>query len=473
MDERPGSLMDSPSVSSWLGQLRRNTASNSTDCPNYYIQDLESLQTKSRVHVFMVGTGADIFEQLRSSIESAEKEVVLITCFWAPSPSLDLLVGSLRRLSQKAERGGTGKRIRVFIGLSSLSICQKLFQTSSLRGKTYGPQTWTTKLGLPSASELPGLDLRVKSIFVRPFSVMHPKFLVIDRKVAWLPSCNVSWEPWFEGATVLSGPIIRKFVQFWQEFWLDSPSADWNGQLDVIGTESALDLIGMETNTLVVKVLGDGEDIESFFLLSPHHANPRFRPIFFKLPPKPPSTPLNLFLLVHIRSAKSYIFIQTPNLTAPPILTGLLEALRRGVDIRIVVSEKLMILEQLCTAGTTTTRCVNDLVRAYEKTRKLARQTDVELGITKLGTLRIEYFKPRNGISLGQPVQSHIKLTIIDEEVTVLGSQNMDRASWYTSQELSIAFKSRDIARVVKATLDAGMMGRTKLRFDSSLSGSQ
>jgi phosphatidylserine/phosphatidylglycerophosphate/cardiolipin synthase-like enzyme len=469
MDERP--IPKAPG-SSWLGQLRKSTATNPTNHSSSYIHDPESLQIKSRVHAFMVGTGADIFEQIQSSIESAEKEVIMITCFWAPSPSLDLLVASLRRLSQRAQRNDTGKRIRVFIGLSSLSICQKLFQTSSLRGKTYGPQTWTTKLGLPSASELPGLDLRVKSIFVRPFSVMHPKFLVIDRRVAWLPSCNVSWEPWFEGATVLSGPIIHKFVQFWQEFWVDSPSEDWNDQLDVTGAEPTPELIDLETNTLVVKVLGRGEDVESFFLLSPHHANPRFRPFSFTQPPKPPPTPLNLFLLDHIRNAKSSIFIQTPNLTAPPVLTGLLEALRRGVNTRIVVSEKLMVLEQLCTAGTTTRRCVNNLVRSYEKSRRHARQTDVELGITKLGSLRIEYFRPRDSISPNQAVQSHIKLTMIDGEVTVLGSQNMDRASWYTSQELGVAFKSREVARDVKTTVDAGRMGRTKLRFDSRLSGS-
>jgi phosphatidylserine/phosphatidylglycerophosphate/cardiolipin synthase-like enzyme len=415
----------------------------------------------------MVGTGADIFEQLQSSIESAEKEVILITCFWARSPSLDLLVGSLRRLSEKVQRKGTGQRIRVFIGLSSLSICQKLFQTSSLRGKTYEPQTWTAKLGLPGASELPGLDLRVKSIFVRPFSVMHPKFLVIDRRVAWLPSCNVSWEPWFEGATVLSGPIVHKFVQFWQEFWANSPSKEWNEQFDVTGTEPAPGLTGVETNTLVVKVLGGGEDIESFFLLSPHHSNPRFRPFSFQSPPNPPPTPLNLFLLEQIRNAKSNIFIQTPNLTAGPILAELQAALRRGVNVRIVVSEKLMVVEQLCTAGTTTIRCVNHLVRRYEKSRRLSRQTDAELGISKLGSLRVEYFRRRGGISAGQAVQSHIKLTMIDEEITVLGSQNMDRASWYTSQELGVGFTSREVAKDVKTTVDAGMRGRTKLRFDS------
>ena len=58
-----------------------------------------------------------------------------------------------------------------------------------------------------------------------------------------------------------------------------------------------------------------------------------------------------------------------------------------------------------------------------------------------VGTLSVGYFLPNSVYR-----RSHIKCTVVDEEVIVLGSGNMDRASWYTSQELGIALKGQQVA---------------------------
>ena len=118
-------------------------------------------------------------------------------------------------------------------------------------------------------------------------------------------------------------------------------------------------------------------------------------------------------------------------------------ALQRGVNIEIVTSRRLMILEQLVTAGTITEFEIWKLRRQYAK---FLPKADPEQGLLPLGTLKIGYFKPKNE-DAGEPVKSHFKCVIIDEEITVLGSGNMDRASWYTSQELGVAFVSKEIAR--------------------------
>jgi hypothetical protein len=87
-----------------------------------------------------------------------------------------------------------GKKVKVRIGFSSSSLFQKLFHTSSPEGKIYASSTWHSKLGLPEPQSLAGLDLEVKSVFFLPFSVWHPKFVIVDNKEVFLPSCNVSWE---------------------------------------------------------------------------------------------------------------------------------------------------------------------------------------------------------------------------------------------------------------------------------------
>jgi phosphatidylserine/phosphatidylglycerophosphate/cardiolipin synthase-like enzyme len=85
--------------------------------------------------------------------------------------------------------------------------------------------------------------------------------------------------------------------------------------------------------------------------------------------------------------------------------------------------------------------------------------------------LRIEYYVPRQGAEYVEPVQSHIKVSVFDERIVVLGSGNMDRASWYTSQELGVAFCSEELAQTVRGTLQDGLNGRTKVRYDSAEQG--
>ena len=90
----------------------------------------------------------------------------------------------------------------------------------------------------------------------------------------------------------------------------------------------------------------------------------------------------------------------------------------------------------------------------------------------KHGRLHVSYFDaiggPRSrGREGGEPQQSHLKMTIVDDEVLVLGSGNLDRASWFTSQELGVAFFDKGVVLKVKGAVDSGMEGRSRVVFDS------
>ncbi|KAK4956935.1 hypothetical protein LTR28_005797 [Elasticomyces elasticus] len=276
---------------------------------------------------------------------------------------------------------------------------------------------------------------------------MHPKFIVVDRRRVFLPSCNVSWEEWFEGCAELSGSIVDQFVHFWEAFWKSSHDT-------TIELPNPLELSRAFGEPLL--------EVTSIFLPSPHHRNPRFRPFPWQPVLAPPHTPLNVFILKAIAAAEQSVYIQTPNLTAIPVLSSVLNALRCGIDVSILTSERLMILEQLVTAGTTTSRCVKTLIKRYK--------VHPESGMAPtLGALKVSYFQPRkDSKDVHEPVQSHLKLTLIDDEIVVLGSGNMDRASWYTSQELGVAFFSRSFAGRVRWTVDEALRGRVRVVFDSS-----
>jgi phosphatidylserine/phosphatidylglycerophosphate/cardiolipin synthase-like enzyme len=74
--------------------------------------------------------------------------------------------------------------------------------------------------------------------------------------------------------------------------------------------------------------------------------------------------------------------------------------------------------------------------------------------------LKIGYFKPKK--RAGEPVKSHLKLMIVNEEITVLGSGNMDRASWFTSQELGVALLSKKVAGDVASCVGLGLEDRVE-----------
>ena len=406
---------------------------------HFWGRNPKQLITKSRIDPggFIVGNGFDIYaSNILPMLENAQHEIIFVTCFWAPSPCLDNLGQTLMKLSQQSLlRGADSSRLRVRLCLSSRSLTQKLFHPSSADGYIYKPREWVTELGLPAPEALAGLDLQVKSLFFLPFSVMHPKFVIIDRKLALFPSCNLSHESWFEGCIPLSGPVVDRLISFWQETWSkkDVPPLAIN--------TSRADMTAASTSSPTTTLLP-----------SPHHRSPHFRP--FLPTPKPPQTPLNVYLTDLIAKAKSTIKILTPNLTCQFVIHSLLAALARGVDVTIITNRRMMVLEQILTAGTLTEFCVWRLKRRYRNLLDRRSNSNPEYGhLREIGNLSVGYFRPTSKYA-----KSHLKCTIVDERTVVLGSGNMDRASWYTSQELGVAVDGKDIVREVweKVELELG-----------------
>jgi len=482
--------------SEWLHHLA------ASEVPNDYEQYLISTSSPQS---FSLGTGNDILSlAFGKIIREVKHELILVTCFWARSSSLRGLSDLLLLLSTKTV--SRKSNIRVRICFSSLSFFQKLFHTTSEAGHVYKPTEWFSKLGLPPPESLPGLDLQVKSVFILPLSVMHPKFIIIDRETCLLSSCNVSWEDWLEGCIEVRGSIVKSVVQFWQSFWgryadfcIPAPQ-DWPSIDD--GTPASSHMLkqdaelpyGLNQNANTnAKARGDSllsdntplpstmnlpqDQIRTIFLPSQYHRNPVFRPFWFQQAPRPPATPLNTFILNLLDNAQQTIFMQTPNLTSPPVLSAILSALSRGVNIRIVTNEHLMWVEQLVTAGTTTPRCVQILVAEHMRMldKYMAKSgTDPESSAdTRPGVFCVGYYSPQPEDQYGRtadggfPQQSHLKLTIVDREVVVLGSGNMDRASWYTSQELGVAFYSKQLAKAVRGAVEKALLWRVVKVYES------
>lgn len=445
----------------WKNSLVEHTSNLYDEFPDYHISDPDSLISTSRIHSFQLGTGASIFTQsLIPAITEAKHEVILVTCFWAPSPTLSALREALERLAaERCDRIHSAimsgcdpdvSPLRIRICFSSRSFLQKLSHTWSRDGYVYPPSDWETVLGLPSPEVLHAgrIDLRVKSLFFLPFSVMHPKFLIVDRQKAWLPSCNVSWEAWLEGCVEITGNAVDGLVKFYRHVWdrqLES-HPPMLAQTSTASPSSASwdrpELTSVRSPASTFVALSAGVETPTVLLPSSHHRNPKFDIIPWHDSPPPPPTPLNYAILRLLDIAVHSIYMQTPNLTSAAVIDGLLDALKRGVNVSIVTSKGLMLLEQIFTAGTTTAFCIRSLIRRYQRLEAQYSQfegsplyqdsgsaVDVEAQRPPLGLLTIYYFQ---SIPLDQPegpaeepVHSHVKLTIVDDKYTVLGSGNV------------------------------------------------
>ncbi|KAI1455444.1 phospholipase D/nuclease [Annulohypoxylon moriforme] len=483
----------------WKNSLLENATASCDEFPDYHIRNPESLVTSSQVRSFQLGTGASIYTQsLIPAMLEAKYEIILVTCFWAPSPTLSALKEALEKLAEARREyirtshsdSDSLSPLRIRICFSSRSLFQKLFHTTSKDGYIYPPSAWSSQLGLPSQEVLEAglIDLRVKSLFFLPFSVMHPKFLIVDRERAWLPSCNVSWEAWLEGCVEIIGEAVAGLVKFYRHVW--------DGQLEQLttrdipddGSANPLNLDEIELPVIPSPVnhfntFFRGRETATILLPSSHHRNPRFDFIPWRNSPPPPSTPLNQAVLRLLNQAEHSIYMQTPNLTSWAVIDELFEALKRGVNVAIVTSKRLMILEQLVTAGTTTSLCLQSLIRRYKKLEaqrsrpKASCGPDLEAQPPPLGFLNIDYFCPdpesqaecKEDGTAEEPVQSHLKLTLVDGQYVVLGSGNMDRASWFTSQELGILFHSRDIASTIGEAVGNVLSGRRESVFSSTV----
>ncbi|RWA03835.1 hypothetical protein EKO27_g11271 [Xylaria grammica] len=491
----------------WIESVRQPNSSCSPDFPSYPSSEPESLVSTSSVVSFETGTGASIYTRsLLPAILAAKHEVILVTCFWAPSSTLTALRETLQQLAKLREDHIRSRPpshpdhrplspLNISICFSSRSLFQKLFHTTSRDGYTYPPSKWVSQLGLPDPTLLKAglVNLRVKSLFFLPFSVMHPKFLIVDRRRAWLPSANVSWEPWLEDCIEVTGDVVTALLRFYGGVWDRHLEIDRQPSVtdDLQRQVDAAPHPGMTGSTSIESPAGHVvtlqlDNIPTILLPSSHHRNPQFRPLPWQRYQRPPATPLNSAILRLLAMAEKKIYVQTPNLTSAAVIDALLEALDRGIDVTVVTSKGMMILEQILTGGTITSWCLRSFVKLYEKRKKhfihshstggvndedSNAMLDLEARPPRLGSLEILYFQPLRANQLEQapeePVQSHLKLVMIDNEYAVLGSGNMDRASWFTSQELGILFQSKEVVANVHHVVSEALRGRTSLFFSS------
>lgn len=151
-------------------------------------------------------------------IVRAKEEVFLATNYWQNSVASKYITEAIRELDRRA--GKRGARVVVKI-LYDRGSPRQLYQPHYIVSEKVS----TGKdVNLPSANEVPNIDLEVMNYHTPLMGTFHAKYVVVDRKIALLQSNNIQDNDNLEMMVHVEGPIVDSVY--------DMALISWHKRLD-------------------------------------------------------------------------------------------------------------------------------------------------------------------------------------------------------------------------------------------------
>lgn len=245
-------------------------------------------------------------------------------------------------------------------------------------------------------------DSKVKvRTFLNPwFSVNHTKLFLVDGNRAWVGGMNIGREyryEWHDLMVEIQGPVVGSLEKEFQRSWAHAGPL---GDLAYIGTV--------------------------FSQSRPNAAAPTNDWIKVRrLPTRTFWKPFNTAIQGAIRKSQSYIYVENPYLFDKRIITGLVKARKRGVDVRVILPR------------------INDF------------------GAGARGNLVTANYLLEHGVRVFfYPGMTHVKAMLVDDWA-LLGSGNLNHLSLRWGQEENIASSDPGFAAKLKKDLFEEDFGRS------------
>ncbi|KAJ6160863.1 hypothetical protein N7470_004259, partial [Penicillium chermesinum] len=416
----------------------------------------------------------DLCRHLGNCIARAEHEVFLGTNFWIHSNASTLVTNGIRELSRRA--GERGQKIVMKM------VYDRGNPRQVMENRLYvgDEERAGGKVRLPSAAEIPNVDLQVIN-FHRPiFGTFHAKFTVIDRRIALLQSSNIQDNDNLEMLSHIEGPIVDAFYDAALLSWgkplnpplplLDSPArsapipslekppkippesefpehttssehydedfaaeaARVNSSLFPRNGETLTQAVTRHLNTTIQPdTVGNAPDTDQDPKMLPYILLPRHEPVPMALVNRPPY--------------------------GEPLLEPLLDAVRRGVTVTPYLCLGYNDSGELLPFQNGTNEMIaNRLYNALETDEEKAR-------------LRVHYYVGKDQV---EPIHNsfkkrscHIKLMIVDEQIAIQGNGNLDTQSFYHSQEINVLL---DSPLICKAWLEAINLNQNTAKYGAA-----
>ncbi|OZJ02257.1 hypothetical protein BZG36_05027, partial [Bifiguratus adelaidae] len=183
------------------------------------------------------GSIPEIMSHCAKAIEHAEEEVIIATAYWQKGDSVnkvrDALIELNRKASERTAKGGSEKVIVKI--LYDRSHFVKKMVTPGYRIKIDPSEH--TSIDLPDVKDVPNLSIEIVD-YHRPFlGTLHTKYIILDRKIAFLMSNNIQDRPNLEFCMQLEGPIVDSLYDMFLISWdrpfdpplpkINKPAGNW------------------------------------------------------------------------------------------------------------------------------------------------------------------------------------------------------------------------------------------------------
>ncbi|KAH0536671.1 hypothetical protein FGG08_006466 [Glutinoglossum americanum] len=365
----------------------------------------------------IISTLPDIASHIANCIARATTEVYLATNLWAHGSCTTLITNALRELSRRAGERGQRRKIAVKVIYDRGDVRQvsKKEKQVTYLWKFFDnhlivpPSSYTTgAIKLPAPDEIPNIDMQVMNYHRPLLGIFHSKYVIIDRAIALLMSCNLWDTDNVEMMCHFEGPIVDSFYDMALMSWhktldpplpmLDMPAAvgKWNG--NVSGQPS----------------LCQRTSSDSY------------------------ATPLSSPSTTHISTSDKL----PPHTTDDPHYDPDIESEAARVQASVSPFEQ----ESRMQAVTKHLRGTNEMT-----VHKMYTSLDPE----QRKNLHVHYYVAKDQT---RPINAKFKersfkLLIVDDHLSIQGNGNQDTQSWFHSQEINVMLDSAAVCAEWKDAL--------------------
>lgn len=401
----------------------------------------------------------EIFPAMADLIASAKSEAMLETFEWGAEkwskdepgwfidPTLVLCDGVQRlqdRLKTEQAAGAAPKvPVRVYFALQGGDERSPLTAGDTGNDKARKLLLQLSKMGIDPAL----VEVHVGAHKSLVWGASHSKALVVDGYRAIVTGANPqAWQrldqPWHDSGYAVKGDAGVALARDFDEMWAHSQEVAW---ADLEKLDPKGHAIAKTQGTRPIP--HDPAALRPDLSADPDLAHADL-PIFvatrtpLKLRPDEGldtvSSPQDQAFLALLRGARSTIKIETPNLNAPAAKQAILDAVARGVRVEIVLSYGFNSASERqrfgpVDGGGSNEDAVADL---YSRIADPAAKDRLQIRWGSVDGVRPT---PQH-----EPGASHVKFMSGDGQVAIVGSANMDKASWHLIRETNLVIDSAE-----------------------------
>jgi phosphatidylserine/phosphatidylglycerophosphate/cardiolipin synthase-like enzyme len=395
-----------------------------------------------------------IFRMGQDMIENAQKEILIQTfLFGKQSIPVQLVAKGILNLEKRLKKNPPKKPIRVkiivdkltgilgFLGILPFGLYEK-----------FNKDTDYYSLTLKKEIDPKLINIEIKSFGHTLLGGNHTKTIIVDRSKGLVTGANMyqthdnvdgNVSDRADHGFMIMGGVTQGLTEDFYYAWKRGSKEVTNGNWTSNKIEENDGKVPFKMPE-VVRKWALGKFLEQNVPMAVFAKKSVNVPVIWRS-----DDPVDQAYLSIIKNAKDNINIITPQFNAKKIIDALVNALGRGVEVRLLLSRQFQdeVMKYPGSGGKNSDN-VEYMVKKWLKLKKKSPKTT--------GSLTIRWYVDRKGRLSRQgddakgirKYSSHTKFLMADNQVTFVGSFNIDQQSWYFSRELILALDHHELSKL-------------------------